>query len=151
MHGPDATHVWHSVIETDAGIPFPDRLQAVRNDLRETVRRFEPAVACLEDLFFQSNAKTAMKVAMARGAILLTLADLGIPTVELTPSQVKSGIAGWGSANKRQVEDMVVRLLRLSEIPKPDDAADALALALVGGLIYRQNESHAFANRIKNH
>jgi crossover junction endodeoxyribonuclease RuvC len=137
--GGEATHVWHAVIETLPESAFMDRLLAVRNDLQESIRRFTPQVACVEALFFQSNAKTAMKVGMARGVILLTLADAGIPVVEATPNQVKQGIAGWGGADKKQVQHMVARLLRLKEIPKPDDAADALALAIVGGFVYRTN------------
>jgi crossover junction endodeoxyribonuclease RuvC len=131
------THVWHSVIETSSDQDFVDRLAAVRNDLQETIRRFSPQVACVEALFFQSNAKTAIKVGMARGVIMLALADLSIPIVEVTPNQVKQGVAGWGSADKKQIQAMVARLLKLKEIPKPDDAADALALAMVGGLVYR--------------
>lgn len=135
--GGETMHVWHSVIETTAECAFVERLVAVRNDLAEAVRRFSPQVACVESLFFQSNAKTAMKVGMARGVIMLALADLNIPIVEVMPNQVKQGIAGWGGADKKQVQEMVARLLRLKEIPKPDDAADALALAIVGGLVYR--------------
>jgi crossover junction endodeoxyribonuclease RuvC len=74
---------------------------------------------------------------MRRVVIMLALADLNIPIVEVTPNQVKQGIAGWGGADKKQVQEMVARLLKLKEIPKPDDAADALALAIVGGLVYR--------------
>lgn len=135
--GGESVHVWHSVIETDADTAFVERLAAVRNDLIETIRRFSPQVACVESLFFQSNAKTAMKVGMARGVIMLALADAGLPIIEVTPGQVKQGVAGWGNADKQQVQEMVARLLKLKEIPKPDDAADALALAMVGGLVYR--------------
>jgi crossover junction endodeoxyribonuclease RuvC len=70
---------------------------------------------------------------MARGIVILTLADAGVPIIELTPNQVKQGITGWGAADKKQIQEMVRRLLNLKEIPKPDDAADALALAIVGG------------------
>ena len=135
--GGDATHVWHDVISTPTEQPFGERLQAVRNDVTEAIRRFQPQAAAVESLFFQSNAKTAIKVGMARGVILLALADLNIPMVEVTPSQVKQGIAGWGNADKKQVGEMVTRLLKLKEVPKPDDAADALALAIVGGLMFR--------------
>ncbi len=137
MKGGAATHVWHSVIETPSDQSFVDRLAAVRNDLAETIRRFQPQVACVESLFFQSNAKTAMKVGMARGVILLAITDASIPLIEVTPNQVKQGVAGWGGADKKQIQAMVARLLNLSAIPKPDDAADALALAIVGGLIHR--------------
>ena len=139
--GGDAVHVWHSVIETMPESAFVERLVAVRNDLAEAIRRFSPQVACVESLFFQANAKTAMKVGMARGVILLALADMSIETLEVTPNQVKQGIAGWGNADKKQVQEMVTRLLHLKEIPKPDDAADALALAIVGGLIHRTSQA----------
>ena len=137
MAGGEATHVWHDVIATPTEQPFGERLQAVRNDVTEAIRRFQPQAAAVESLFFQSNAKTAINVGMARGVILLALSDLNIPMVEVTPSQVKQGIAGWGNADKKQVGEMVTRLLKLKEVPKPDDAADALALAIVGGLMFK--------------
>jgi crossover junction endodeoxyribonuclease RuvC len=134
--GSEASYVWHSVIETMPEEQFVDRIIAVRNDLLEAIRRFQPQVAAVESLFFQANAKTAMKVGMARGVILLTLADAGLPIIEVTPNQVKQGIAGWGNADKKQVQSMVQRLLHLPSPPQ-DDAADALALAIVGGLVHR--------------
>lgn len=143
VNGMDTVHVWHSVIDTSADLEFVDRLAAVRNDLAEAVRRFLPQAAAVESLFFQTNAKTAMKVGMARGVILLALADAGIPVVDVTPNQVKQGLTGWGSADKKQVQSMVTRFLKLSEPPKPDDAADALALAIVGGSVYAQARAHA--------
>lgn len=140
MQGGNSTHVWHSVIETPADQLFTHRLAAVRNDVAEAIRRFQPHVACVEALFFQTNAKTAIKVGMARGVILLALADANVPIVEVTPNQVKQGITGWGAADKKQIQAMVARLLNLKEIPKPDDAADALALAIVGGLVYQTEQ-----------
>jgi crossover junction endodeoxyribonuclease RuvC len=137
MRGSDASHVWHDVIETQKEQPFAERLQCVRNDLAEAIRVYQPACAVVESLFFQTNAKTAMQVSMARGVILLALADANVPVIDLTPNQVKQGIAGWGSADKKQVQDMVKRILKLDRAPKIDDAADALALAIVGGLMYR--------------
>lgn len=137
VQGSDAAHVWHSVIETSPEEQFVDRLAMVRNDLTEAIRRFSPQYAAVESLFFQTNVKTAMKVGMARGVIMLALADAGLPIIEMTPGQVKQGIVGWGSADKKQVQSMVTRLLRLSAPPEPDDAADALALAIVGGLMVR--------------
>lgn len=133
----EAKHVWHAVIETSADQEFVDRLACVRNDLNEAIRRFQPQISCVESLFFQTNVKTAMKVGMARGVILLALADANLPIIEVTPNQVKQAVTGWGGADKKQVQDMVARLLRLKAIPKPDDAADALALAIVGGLMGR--------------
>jgi crossover junction endodeoxyribonuclease RuvC len=145
--GQDAVHVWHSVIETPADESFTDRLATVRNDLAEAIRRFSPHAACVESLFFQTNARTAMKVGMARGVILLALADAKVPIVEVTPNQVKQGICGWGAADKKQVEQMVVRLLKLKEAPKPDDAADALALAIVGGFVWRSEQRQQSSNQ----
>lgn len=135
--GGKTTHVWHSCIETDSDTAFVERLQAVRNDLNEAIRRFKPDAAAVEHLFFQSNVKTAIKVGMARGVILLALADAGIPIVELTPNEIKQAVAGYGSADKKQMQDMVRRLLNLKEIPKPDDAADALGIAIAGGFAYK--------------
>lgn len=135
--GSDATYVAHSVIETPKEDDFSTRLLSLRDELRRVIEKHRPDAAAVESLFFSNNAKTAMKVGMARGVVLLTLAEAKIRLVELTPNQVKQGVAGWGGADKRQVQEMVARLLRLKEIPKPDDAADALALAIVGGLIAR--------------
>ncbi|MBU1448270.1 crossover junction endodeoxyribonuclease RuvC [Patescibacteria group bacterium] len=137
MCGVDATHVWHEVIETPKDEDFTSRIQTVRNDVAEAIRRFQPQCAVVESLFYQTNVRTAMKVGMARGVILLALADAGLPIVELTPNQVKQGIAGYGGADKKQVADMVKRQLHLDRAPKLDDAADALALAIVGGLMHR--------------
>lgn len=138
MRGGEAEYVWHDVIETGKEEQFADRLQVVRNDLAEAVRRFKPHCAAVESLFFQTNARTAMKVGMARGVILLALADAGLSIVEITPNQVKQGIAGYGQADKSQVQAMVCRLLRLKAAPKLDDASDALALAIVGGAVYKK-------------
>ncbi|MCR4278812.1 MAG: crossover junction endodeoxyribonuclease RuvC [bacterium] len=135
--GNDAIHVWHEVIETSPDMSFVERIQIVRNDLVEVIRRFSPHVASVEDLFFQSNAKTAMKVGMARGVLLLGCADAGLPIVEVKPNELKLGITGYGKADKKQVEEMVVRLLKMDHAPDLDDASDALALAIVGGFMYR--------------
>lgn len=137
LNGTDAIHVWHSVVDTSKDATFSERLQIVRNDLQEAIRRFQPQIAVVESLFFQTNVKTAMKVGMARGVIVLVLADAHLPIIELTPNQVKQGITGWGSADKKQVHQMVHRLLHLPEKKMIDDAADALAIALVGGLSRR--------------
>jgi crossover junction endodeoxyribonuclease RuvC len=89
-------------------------------------------VAVVEQLFFGQNARSALEVGQARGVILLALKRGGVSVVEVTPAQVKQAIAGWGGADKRQVQAMVARVLRLSEAPQPDDAADALAIAWCG-------------------
>ncbi len=122
----------HACLQTNAKSDFSFRLQQVRNAVTKTVTHFKPDVAVIEHLFFQTNAKTAIKVGMARGVILLALADANIPIVELTPNQIKQGLTGWGKADKKQIQEMVKITLKLEEIPKPDDAADALAIAIVG-------------------
>jgi len=137
MKGGKLTHIWHSCIETPPDAPFTERLQMVRNDLVEAIRRFAPNVAAVEHLFFQSNVKTAINVGMARGVILLALADANLPTVELTPNEIKQTVAGHGAADKKQIQFMVTRLLSLKDTPKPDDAADALAIAIAGGFVYQ--------------
>jgi crossover junction endodeoxyribonuclease RuvC len=133
FYGSKPVHVWHCCIETPADAPFTDRLQIVRNDLSEALCRFSPEVAVVEKLFFQSNVKTAINVGMARGVILLALADAGLISIELNPNNIKQAVAGHGSADKKQIQEMVKRLLKLEAIPKPDDAADALAIAIAGG------------------
>mgnify|MGYP001563766890 CR=1 FL=1 len=151
LAGGNATHVWHEVIETSKEEDFSSRLIVVRNDVAEAIRRFSPQCVAVESLFFQTNVRTAMKVGMARGVILLVIADAGVPLIELTPNQVKQGIAGWGGADKRQVQDMVKRLLKLSVAPKLDDASDALALAIVGGYAYRvQNKFTTIETRVNS-
>lgn len=140
ISGSRMQYVWHSCIETPADEPFATRLQMVRNDLQEAIRRFQPDVAAVEQLFFQRNVKTAIDVGMARGVILLTLADAKLTFVELTPNEIKQTVAGHGSADKPQVEAMVTRLLGLKEVPMPDDAADALAIAIAGGLTHQTQQ-----------
>ncbi|MFZ2803800.1 MAG: crossover junction endodeoxyribonuclease RuvC [Patescibacteria group bacterium] len=136
--GSDATWLAHGCIQTDASDGFSDRLKVVRDELQKLLARHQPTCVAVEQLFFSNNAKTAIKVGMARGVILLAIADAGVPLVELTPNQVKQGIAGWGGADKKQVQGMVQRVLKLKDIPKPDDAADALAIAIVGAMLYKR-------------
>ncbi len=131
------TYIGCGCIQTSADDPYEKRLQAVRDGLTELIKAHKPEVASVEQLFFQTNAKTAIKVGMARGVAILAIADAGLPFVEPTPNQVKSGTTGQGNAEKKQVQEMVVRLLKLPSIPKPDDAADALAIAIVGGTLFR--------------
>lgn len=121
-------------ISTSAGVPLPDRLQEIRFDLLQYLREHKPDLAVVERLFFSTNVKTAFAVAQVRGVILLTLAEQGIACMEPNPLTLKSCITGDGHADKRQMQDMLCRILNLKEIPKPDDAADALALAVFGAL-----------------
>jgi crossover junction endodeoxyribonuclease RuvC len=125
-------------LRTKPGKSLPDRLREIHEDLAGYVREARPDLAVVEKLYFAKNETTAIDVAQARGCILLVLSEQGIPLLEPTPMQLKSGITGDGKAVKSQMQDMVVRLLHLSEIPKPDDAADALALAVYGALRGRE-------------
>ncbi|MFH1620728.1 MAG: crossover junction endodeoxyribonuclease RuvC [Patescibacteria group bacterium] len=138
----DSVHVWHEVVDTPAGSDFSERLGLIRDELIKTIEKYKPQIAAVESLFFQTNVKTAMQVGMARGVILLVLSDAGLPVVELNPNQVKQGLTGYGNADKRQVQEMVKRLLKLDKIPKLDDASDALAIAMVGGSMYRVSSVH---------
>lgn len=121
-------------IETPAGLPLPDRLTEIAKDLKELIDETKPDLAVIEKLFFATNARTAIDVAQARGVIVCTVAQAGISIVEATPLQMKLAITGDGQADKLQVQTMLLHLLKLTEIPKPDDAADALALAIYGSL-----------------
>jgi crossover junction endodeoxyribonuclease RuvC len=138
-HGSDATWVAHGCLNTSKESSFSVRLQHMRDQLVEVIQTYQPAGVAVEQLFFQTNVKTAMKVGMARGVILLAIADAELPIVEITPNQVKQGLTGWGSADKKGIQMMVQKFLKLKEIPKPDDAADALAIAIVGGLLFRHH------------
>ena len=117
-------------ILTAAGTPFPKRLEEIYTQLQTVLSRCRPDAVSVEKLYFQNNQKTAIEVAEARGVILLALQQAGVPVFEYTPLQVKSAVTGYGQAHKPQVMEMTRRLLRLKEVPKPDDTADALALAI---------------------
>lgn len=112
-----------------------NRLNHIFEATSELIEKHAPKAVAVEQLFFQKNAKTAIDVGMARGVILLAISQANIPLVEITPNQVKQGITGYGKADKAQVQMMVQRLLNLTEVPRPDDAADALAIAIVGAQI----------------
>jgi crossover junction endodeoxyribonuclease RuvC len=118
------------VITTSAGQALPLRLQAIFQGLSQLVRRCRPDAAAVEELFFSRNARTALAVGHARGVALLALADAGLPVFEYKPMEVKRAIAGYGGADKQQVQEMVRLLLDLGAVPQPDDAADALAVAI---------------------
>lgn len=118
------------VITTTAGLPMPQRLLQIGLDLEALILQFRPQVMAVEELFFHNNVTTGIGVAQARGVILMTAQKLGVEVFEYTPSQVKQAVVGYGKAEKRQVMDMTRRLLNLSSVPKPDDAADAVAIAL---------------------
>ena len=117
-------------ITTNAGVPFNRRLEQIYDQLNELLDTHHPDVVAVEKLYFQTNAKTAIDVAQARGVTMLALQKKGVPVFEYTPLQVKSAVTGFGQAQKPQVMEMTKRLLRLKAVPKPDDTADALAIAI---------------------
>lgn len=117
-------------ITTNAGVPFNRRLEQIYEQLNALLDTHHPDVVAVEKLYFQTNAKTAIDVAQARGVTMLALQQHGVPVFEYTPLQVKSAVTGFGQAQKPQVMEMTKRLLRLKAVPKPDDTADALAIAI---------------------
>ena len=117
-------------INTPAGLPLPTRLLQISNDMATLLERFHPGAMAVEELFFNSNVTTGIGVAQARGVILTEAERFGVPIYEYSPSQVKQAVVGYGKAEKRQVMEMTRRLLQLKAPPKPDDAADAVAIAL---------------------
>ncbi len=122
--------VTYGAITTPAGLPLSKRLYQISNDMESLIGQLKPEVISIEELFFNNNITTGIAVAHGRGVLLLAAEKCGVPLFEYTPSQVKMAVVGYGKAEKRQVMDMTRRLLHLSSVPRPDDAADALALAL---------------------
>ena len=123
--------------ETSLNLAEEKRLQSIHQFIKSLIKKFKPDVASVESLFFATNAKTALTVGQARGVILLALAEENISYISYTPLQVKQSISGYGKADKNQVQQMVKSLLKLPQIPKPDDAADALAIALTHAFNYK--------------
>ena len=122
--------VTYGAITTPAGLPLSRRLHQIGTDMAELIRQTKPDVIAIEELFFNTNLTTGIAVAHARGVLLYAAEDAGIPLYEYTPGQVKLAVTGYGKAEKHQVMDMTKRLLKLKAVPRPDDAADALAIAL---------------------
>ena len=120
----------YGAITTPAGLPLSKRLYQISMDMEELLGTLKPDVISVVELFFNNNITTGIAVAHGRGVILCAAEKCGIPLHEYTPSQVKLAVVGYGKAEKRQVMDMTRRLLHLKAVPRPDDAADALALAL---------------------
>lgn len=129
----------YGVIRTNAKHPLPERLKKIYDGVRTVIEQDHPQYVSMEDVFYSSNIKVALKLGYARGAVFLAAANLGIPVAEYAPREIKQAITGIGSASKEQVQAMVQRLLRLSELPAPLDASDALAIALC----------HLFRNNFK--
>jgi crossover junction endodeoxyribonuclease RuvC len=139
MNGRDHQLLDFGHISTPKGLHDPARLQIIADDLRELSQKWKPSVCAVEELFFSKNVTTGIQVAQARGVILQTLHQGGYPVVEYNPQQIKMALTGHGRAAKPEIQKMVTLLLKLKQVPRPDDAADALAIALC----------HAHSHRIK--
>lgn len=120
----------YGAVTTEAKTPFPLRLCDIYNDLCDIIKKYQPEVLSMEKLFYNNNAKTVIDVAQARGVITLAAQQNGLKIAEYTPLQVKQSVTGYGRAVKKQVQEMTRIILNLEKIPKPDDTADALAMAI---------------------
>ena len=138
QEGNRLSYVQHGAVTTPSQWEMPRRLSRLFDGVTELVKGYRPETVAVEELFFNTNVTTAITVGQARGVVLLAAYRAGIEVAEYTPLQVKQAITSYGRAEKRQVQEMVKSLLRLREIPKPDDAADGLAIAVC----------HAFSSRI---
>ena len=130
----------YNAITTPAGMPTVERLKKIYTEMTMYIDKYKPDAVAIEELFFNSNQKTAINVAQARGVLLVAVANKNVPISEYTPLQVKQSVTGYGRADKKQIQSMVKMILGLNVIPKPDDAADALALAIC----------HAHSNKMNN-
>ena len=117
-------------ITTPPGMEFPARLEIIYEDMRQLLEATKPDAVAIEELFFGQNVTTGIGVAQSRGVILLAIRQADVPIFQYKPMQVKQAVVGYGNATKHQVQDMTKRLLHLEKLPKPDDAADAIAIAL---------------------
>ncbi|MBR7085561.1 MAG: crossover junction endodeoxyribonuclease RuvC [Oscillospiraceae bacterium] len=131
--GTDFRLVSYGAMLTEAHTPFTNRLCSIDADMQEILRQYQPDCVAVERLYFTTNQKTAIDVAQARGILILAAAKKQIPVFEYTPLQVKMAVVGYGKAEKKQVMNMTKNILKLQQIPKPDDAADALAIAICHG------------------
>lgn len=132
-------------IQTKAGMPTNERLKIIYDSMTELIAKHRPDAMAVEELFFNTNSKTAIVVAEARGIILLSAINAGLEIAEYTPLQVKQAVTGYGRADKNQVQQMTKALLGLDRVPKPDDTADALAIAIC----HAHSARSGILNRIK--
>ncbi len=130
VHGRIETLVKYGAIRTNSKDPIPKRLEKIYDVLSKVLTEFIPDESAIEELYFFRNVTTALSVGEARGVMLLALEKFGVKIYEYTPMEVKLSVTGYGKASKRQVQEMVKVMLKMEEIPRPDDAADALAIAL---------------------
>lgn len=138
--------VEYGAVTTDAGLAMDARLEIIYNGVADVIRTYSPQCVSVERLYFTTNRTTAIAVAEARGVILLAARAGGVPVFEYTPLQVKQAVVGYGKAEKKQVMEMTRRILGLRYVPRPDDAADALAMAICHG---NTGASALFAPRLK--
>lgn len=131
----------YGAITTEVKVPLPERLNTIYEEMNELIERYKPDDIAFEELFFNKNVKTAITVAQARGVEVLAAKESGAGLYEYTPLQVKQAIVGYGRATKNQVQEMVRIILNLEKIPKPDDVADALAVAITHGSSIKFKES----------
>lgn len=124
------TPVAFGAVTTEAGVPFEQRLDKVYEGVLDVMTTYKPEALSIEQLFYQHNQTTVIGVAEARGVILLAAAKCGIPIFDYTPMQVKQAVTGYGKAVKKQVQEMTRMMLKLEKVPKPDDTADALGMAI---------------------
>ncbi|MFM9279235.1 crossover junction endodeoxyribonuclease RuvC [Paenibacillus jiagnxiensis] len=131
--------VQYGCIQTEAHTPEEERLLQVYEGMKQLIDKYKPDAVALEKLFFNRNVTTAMTVSQARGVLVLAAVQSGLPVAEYTPMQVKQAIVGYGKAEKQQVQEMVRMFLKLQAVPKPDDVADALAVAICHAHSYTLN------------
>jgi crossover junction endodeoxyribonuclease RuvC len=124
------THIGHGIIATPPKQFFAGRLKSIHEEAARLITRFQPDAVAIERLYFKQNVTTGITVAQARGVLALAAAQADLPIGEFSPTEAKTAVTGYGRADKRQVQDMIRILLNLDEIPRPDDAADALGLAI---------------------
>lgn len=147
MKGNKFTPVNYGAVTTPAGMDMTDRLKVLYNSLMTIIVEEEPDIASVEELFFNTNTKTAIMVGEARGVAILACANSGLPVYEYTPLQIKQALVGYGRAEKKQVQQMVKTILNLKSVPKPDDTADALAAAICCG--HSANYRNRFEDMIR--
>lgn len=134
------TPLKYGCIETESVAPMPQRLARIYNELSDIIERDRPDEVAIEELFYFKNAKTVITVAQARGAAIICAENMGLPVFEYTPLQIKQALTGYGRADKNQMQEMVRITCKLDHCPKPDDAADALAVAICHGQTNGNNQ-----------
>ncbi len=132
--------ITYDAIQTKAGVPFPERLEIIFHCLSDIICKYKPEEMAIEELFFHKNVTTGISVAHARGVEVLAARLHQIPIYEYTPLQIKEAVVGYGRAEKKQVQQMVKILLNLQVVPKPDDVADAIAVAICHGHSFKQKD-----------